>query len=49
MTLGPGDVILTGTPKGSVDVPVGAEVACEVQGVGRLLNTLIADWQPAAG
>jgi 5-oxopent-3-ene-1,2,5-tricarboxylate decarboxylase/2-hydroxyhepta-2,4-diene-1,7-dioate isomerase len=37
-------VILTGTPKGSVDVQPGDEVVCEVQGVGRLLNTLVADW-----
>lgn len=46
MTLSPGDVILTGTPKGSVDVPVGEEVVCEVEHVGRLVNTLIADWEP---
>lgn len=47
MTLSPGDVILTGTPKGSVDVQPGDEVVCEVQGLGRLRNTLIADWPPA--
>ena len=46
MTLSPGDVILTGTPKGSVDVQPGDEVVCEVQGVGRLVNHLVADWQP---
>ena len=44
MTLSPGDVILTGTPKGSVDVQPGDAVVCEVEGVGRLLNTLVADW-----
>ena len=44
MTLSPGDVILTGTPKGSVDVQAGDEVVCEVESVGRLSNTLIADW-----
>ncbi len=44
MTLSPGDVILTGTPKGSVDVQPGDEVLCEVEGVGRLHNTLVADW-----
>jgi 2-keto-4-pentenoate hydratase/2-oxohepta-3-ene-1,7-dioic acid hydratase in catechol pathway len=44
MTLSPGDVILTGTPKGSVDVQPGDEVVCEVEGVGRLVNTLVADW-----
>jgi 5-oxopent-3-ene-1,2,5-tricarboxylate decarboxylase / 2-hydroxyhepta-2,4-diene-1,7-dioate isomerase len=49
MTLSPGDVILTGTPKGSVDVQPGDEVVCEVEGVGRLLNTLVADWPAATG
>jgi 5-oxopent-3-ene-1,2,5-tricarboxylate decarboxylase / 2-hydroxyhepta-2,4-diene-1,7-dioate isomerase len=47
LTLSPGDVILTGTPKGSVDVRAGDEVVCEVEGLGRLLNTLAADWQPS--
>jgi len=47
MTLSPGDVILTGTPKGSVDVQPGDAVVCEIEGLGRLLNTLVADW-PAA-
>ena len=44
LTLSPGDVILTGTPKGSVDVQPGDEVVCEIEGVGRLINTLVADW-----
>ncbi|MDP3619762.1 MAG: fumarylacetoacetate hydrolase family protein [Ramlibacter sp.] len=44
MTLSPGDVILTGTPKGSVDVQPGNEVVCEVEAVGRLVNSLIEDW-----
>lgn len=47
LTLSPGDVILTGTPKGSVDVRPGDEVVCEVEGVGRLVNTLVDDWTPA--
>ena len=46
MTLSAGDVILTGTPKGSVEVRPGDEVVCEVQGVGRLVNTIIEDWTP---
>ncbi|MCW5632918.1 MAG: fumarylacetoacetate hydrolase family protein [Rubrivivax sp.] len=46
MTLSPGDVILTGTPKGSVDVQPGDEVVCEVEGLGRLHNRLVADWVP---
>ncbi|HSV46950.1 MAG TPA: fumarylacetoacetate hydrolase family protein [Ramlibacter sp.] len=44
MTLGAGDVILTGTPKGSVNVQAGDEVVCEVEGVGRLTNFLAPDW-----
>ena len=40
MTLGPGDVILTGTPEGVVDVKPGDVVECEVEGVGRLINTI---------
>jgi 5-oxopent-3-ene-1,2,5-tricarboxylate decarboxylase/2-hydroxyhepta-2,4-diene-1,7-dioate isomerase len=47
MTLSPGDVILTGTPRGSVDVRPGQEVVCEVEGVGRLVNTLVEEWVPA--
>jgi 2-keto-4-pentenoate hydratase/2-oxohepta-3-ene-1,7-dioic acid hydratase in catechol pathway len=50
MTLEPGDVIYTGTPEGvllGMDDPVwlkpGDEVACEVQGLGRLVTTLVAD------
>jgi len=43
MTLEAGDVILTGTPEGVVNVDVGDEVVCEIEGVGRLHNTLIDD------
>ena len=43
MTLAPGDVILTGTPEGVVNVEVGDEVACEIDGLGRLLNTIVDD------
>ena len=49
MTLSPGDVILTGTPKGSVDVKAGDEVVCEIERVGRLVNRLVPDWTPAPG
>jgi len=45
MTLNPGDVIMTGTPKGSVDVFPGDKVVCEVEGIGKLVNTIVADWQ----
>lgn len=40
MTLGPGDVILTGTPEGVQNVMAGDEVICEIDGLGRLENTI---------
>ena len=43
MTLAPGDVILTGTPEGVVDVRPGDEVVCEIAGIGRLVNTIVDD------
>ncbi|HLZ99404.1 MAG TPA: fumarylacetoacetate hydrolase family protein [Steroidobacteraceae bacterium] len=43
MTLSPGDVILTGTPEGVVNVMPGDEVVCEIEGLGRLISTIIAD------
>jgi 5-oxopent-3-ene-1,2,5-tricarboxylate decarboxylase/2-hydroxyhepta-2,4-diene-1,7-dioate isomerase len=43
MTLAPGDVILTGTPEGVVNVNAGDEVVTEIEGIGRLVNTLVGD------
>ncbi len=43
MTLVSGDVILTGTPHGVVNVNPGDEVICEIEGLGRLSNTIVAD------
>lgn len=43
MTLSPGDLILTGTPDGIVDVKPGDEVVTEVAGVGRLTNFIVDD------
>jgi len=43
MTLAAGDVILTGTPEGVVNVNEGDEVICEIEGLGRLQNTLVSD------
>ena len=43
MTLQPGDVILTGTPDGVVNVNAGDEVVTEIDGIGRLVNTLVGD------
>lgn len=42
MTLAAGDVILTGTPDGIVNVKAGDEVVTEIEGIGRLTNTLVA-------
>lgn len=43
MTLSAGDVILTGTPEGVRNVRPGDEVVTEVEGVGRLVNTVVGD------
>jgi 5-oxopent-3-ene-1,2,5-tricarboxylate decarboxylase/2-hydroxyhepta-2,4-diene-1,7-dioate isomerase len=40
MTLGPGDVILTGTPEGVRNVMPGDEVVCEIDG---LKNSIVSD------
>jgi 5-oxopent-3-ene-1,2,5-tricarboxylate decarboxylase / 2-hydroxyhepta-2,4-diene-1,7-dioate isomerase len=40
MTLSPGDLILTGTPEGLADCQPGDEVVTEIEGVGRLVNTI---------
>ncbi len=43
MSLAPGDIILTGTPDGVVNVNVGDEVVTEIEGIGRLVNTIVDD------
>ena len=43
MTLDTGDVILTGTPEGVVNVDVGDVVVCEIEGLGRLANRIVGD------
>ncbi len=43
MTLQAGDVILTGTPAGAVNVVDGDEVVTEIDGIGRLVNTIVGD------
>ncbi len=43
MTLEPGDLILTGTPEGLADTQPGDEVVTEIEGVGRLVNTIAAE------
>lgn len=43
MTLAPGDVILTGTPKGVANVNAGDVVTCAIGALGRLVNTIASD------
>lgn len=45
MTLQPGDMIATGTPKGLADVRPGDEVVVEIEGVGRLVNHIVSEEQ----
>jgi 5-oxopent-3-ene-1,2,5-tricarboxylate decarboxylase/2-hydroxyhepta-2,4-diene-1,7-dioate isomerase len=48
MTLAPGDVILTGTPEGVVNVEPGDEVVTEIEHIGRLVGYIDADVAPRA-
>lgn len=43
MTLHPGDVLITGTPEGRVDVRPGDRVEVQISGLGRLANTIVAE------
>ncbi|SET60076.1 5-carboxy-2-oxohept-3-enedioate decarboxylase HpaG2 subunit [Oceanobacillus limi] len=43
MTLQENDVILTGTPKGTVNVKEGDKVVTEIEGVGSLENSIVGD------
>lgn len=43
MTLESGDVILTGTPEGVANVMPGDNIVCEIEGLGRLVNSIAAD------
>ncbi|MDQ6917536.1 MAG: fumarylacetoacetate hydrolase family protein [Pseudomonadota bacterium] len=43
MTLFAGDVILTGTPNGLAGVHEGDEVVTEIDGIGRLSNTIVGE------
>lgn len=48
MTLYPGDLILTGTPDGVVDCPVGSVIVTEVEGIGALENTIVSELNRAS-
>lgn len=43
MTLHAGDVLITGTPEGRVDVQPGDRVEVDISGLGRLSNTIVAE------
>jgi 5-oxopent-3-ene-1,2,5-tricarboxylate decarboxylase / 2-hydroxyhepta-2,4-diene-1,7-dioate isomerase len=43
MTLFRGDVILTGTPEGQLGVHEGDEVITEIEGLGRLANSVVGE------
>lgn len=43
MTLSENDIILTGTPKGTVNVNEGDEVVVEIEGIGSLRNRIVSD------
>ena len=45
MTLHEGDVLITGTPEGRVDVQPGDTVEVEISGLGRLVNHIQAEEQ----
>lgn len=45
MTLHQGDVLITGTPEGRVDVQPGDTVEVEISGLGRLVNHIVAESQ----
>jgi 2-keto-4-pentenoate hydratase/2-oxohepta-3-ene-1,7-dioic acid hydratase in catechol pathway len=42
MTLLPGDIILTGTPSGIGPLQLGDRILVEIEGIGRLENTVVA-------
>jgi len=43
MTLEKGDVIATGTPSGVGPMSPGDEAAVEIDGIGRLVNRVVAE------
>jgi 5-oxopent-3-ene-1,2,5-tricarboxylate decarboxylase/2-hydroxyhepta-2,4-diene-1,7-dioate isomerase len=49
LTLAPGDVILTGTPEGVVNVDVGDEVVTEIDRIGQLVGYIAPDRAVAPG
>ncbi|MDZ5602874.1 fumarylacetoacetate hydrolase family protein [Pseudomonas sp. RP23018S] len=48
MTLHAGDVLITGTPEGRVDVKPGDHVEVEITGLGRLANSIVAETEEQA-
>jgi len=48
MTLSSGDVILTGTPEGVINVDAGDEVVTEIEGIGNLTSYIVEEPRQAA-
>jgi 5-oxopent-3-ene-1,2,5-tricarboxylate decarboxylase/2-hydroxyhepta-2,4-diene-1,7-dioate isomerase len=42
ITLYPGDVVITGTPKGVAPIKPGDQVEVEIEGIGRLSNEVVS-------
>ena len=42
VTLEPGDLIATGTPSGVGPMQIGATISIEIDGIGKLQNTVVA-------
>jgi 2-keto-4-pentenoate hydratase/2-oxohepta-3-ene-1,7-dioic acid hydratase in catechol pathway len=45
MTLFPGDIVITGTPRGIAPMKSGDTVEVEIEGIGTLRNTVQAEDQ----
>ena len=48
MTLHAGDVLITGTPQGRVDVVPGDRVEVQITGLGCLVNHIVAEQEASA-
>ncbi len=49
MTLLPGDVVLTGTPSGVGALQIGDRICVEIEGIGRLENTVVSSRSAVLG
>lgn len=49
MTLSPGDVLLVGTPENAPLAKAGDSVVIDIEGIGRLCNTVVAEQEISGG